>query len=220
MHDTLHTKEKKRLRSILTILEKEYPNYQTLLTFHNAYELLIAVILSAQTTDEQVNRVTPALFAQYPTPDALAHAPQQDVEQCIFTTGFYKNKAKNIIGAAKHVVSRFSGKVPDTMEQLTTLPGVGRKTAGVVLYHIFGKPAIIVDTHFGRLCRRLGLTTHTDPHKVETALQDLLPHKYWSMASMVVNFHGRRVCKSRIPECHRCALYDLCPNHDNAHHIK
>lgn len=205
---------------ILDLLEKEYPNYHTLLTFHNPFELLIAVILSAQTTDDQVNRVTPQLFEKYPTPQTLSTAKQNDVEKLIFTTGFYKNKTKNIIHTAKKLVEKYNSEVPDNMESLTDLPGVGRKTAGVVLFHVYNLPAIIVDTHFGRLCRRLGWTEQKDPTKVEIEIKTLLPESRWGITSMIVNYHGRRVCKSRNPECQRCVLYHLCPNKDNANQIK
>lgn len=218
-NDSMQSKQKKALHD-LERLESEYPNYQTLLYFNNAFELLIAVILSAQTTDEQVNGVTPALFQNYPSPEALSTASISDIERIVFTTGFYKNKTKNIIGTAKALVEKYKSTVPSDMETLTSLPGVGRKTAGVVLFHIFDIPAIIVDTHFGRLCRRLAWTEETDPKKVEDDIAVLLPREKWGIASMVVNYHGRRVCKSRLPECERCVLYGTCPHRDNAKDIK
>lgn len=223
MQETLHTHTNnpiKNTQEIITLLEKEYPHHRTLLSFNNAFELLISVILSAQTTDEQVNRVTPQLFTQYPTPQDLAHANRNEVEKIIFTTGFYKNKTTHIIGAAKKLVEHHNSEIPNSMELLTTLPGVGRKTAGVVLFHIYNIPAIIVDTHFGRLCRRLEWTNHKDPKKVEIAIKTLLPETQWGLASMVVNFHGRNICKSKDPECTHCVLYKLCPNRDNASYIK
>lgn len=204
----------------LSLLEKEYPNYQTLLQYKNPFELLLAVIMSAQTTDEQVNSVTPQLFKKYPDALSLSRAAQSDVEQLIFKTGFYKNKAKNIIATSKVLIEKYNGEVPSTMDELTSLPGVGRKTAGVVLFHIYDLPAIIVDTHFGRLCRRLAWTSENDPTKVEFAIRELLPENKWGIASMVVNFHGRRVCKSRQPLCAQCCLYALCPNRDDASTIK
>lgn len=218
-NDSMPSKQEKALYD-LSRLEQEYPDYQTLLYFNNAFELLIAVILSAQTTDEQVNRVTTTLFQNYPSPEALSTAAQKDIEQIVFTTGFYKNKAKNIIAAAKGLVENYKSIVPSDMDALTSLAGVGRKTAGVVLFHIFNIPAIIVDTHFGRLCRRLGWTDETDPKKVEYAISTLLPKEKWGIASMVVNYHGRRVCKSRLPECERCVVYATCPHRDNAKDIK
>ncbi len=209
-----------QVKKVLALLDAEYPNHTTLLQYSNAFELLIAVILSAQTTDEQVNRVLPHLFAEYPNAESLSHARQSSVETLVHATGFYKNKARNIIACAKKLVNDFNSCVPDTIEALITLPGVGRKTAGVVLYHIYSLPAIIVDTHFGRVCRRLGLTDETDPTKVEFVLRDITAEEQWGMASMVVNFHGRRVCKSRQPECERCVLESLCEHCGNAAHIK
>lgn len=213
-------KKTEHISKIIALLKREYPAHDTLLQYSNAYELLMAVILSAQCADEQVNRVLPSLFSQYPDLTTLAKAAQHDVEQLVRSTGFYKNKASNLIACAKKLLSNFSGNVPNTMEELTTLPGVGRKTAGVVLHHIFGKPAIIVDTHFGRVCRRLGLSNQKDPEKLELAVGSQIPEAQWGLVSMVVNFHGRRVCKSRAPDCEHCAIAALCKNKGRAATIK
>lgn len=207
-------------KKVLALLDREYPDHKTLLLYNNPFELLIAVILSAQTTDEQVNRVLPDLFARYPTATELAQAKQKDVEVVVHATGFYKNKTKNIIACAQKLLSDFKGQVPTSMEELTSLPGVGRKTAGVVLYHVHQLPAIIVDTHFGRVCRRLGFTAEMDPTKLEYIVSEIIPKQDWGLASMVVNFHGRRVCKSRAPECERCVVSSLCQNKGNAAAIK
>lgn len=181
-----------------------------MLSYTNAFELLIAVVLSAQTTDAQVNKITPALFSRYPDSHALAGARQEEVEGLIHSTGFYRSKARNIIGASKVLVEDFGGRVPQTMEELVRIPGVGRKSAGVVLHHIFDKPAIIVDTHFGRVVRRLGLTAHEDPKRVEQDIAAQLDRAYWSEFSMTANLHGRALCHARKPRCSECFLLPWC----------
>src|SRR5258708_21318816 len=171
-----------RAGEVLGRLSREYPNARTALDFRNPYELLVATILSAQCTDKRVNMVTPGLFAKYPNARSLAAARQQDVEEMIKSTGFYHNKTKSLIGMATAVVGRHGGEIPDTMDELTRLPGVGRKTANVILGNAFGKnEGIVVDTHVGRLSRRLGLTKQTDPVKIETALMPLFPRDSWTL---------------------------------------
>ncbi len=193
-------------------LDRLYPEKIGFLEAHaqGPYELLIAVILSAQTTDRQVNLISGELFSAYPGPEELSAADQSDVERIIHSTGFYRAKAKNIIGAARGIVEEFGGNVPRTMEELVTLPGVGRKTAGVVLGSVFGQPAIIVDTHFKRVVKRIGLTEETDPVKVEYAIAGLLDEQYQYRFSMTVNNHGREYCHARKPSCADCPITGIC----------
>ncbi len=204
----------KKAREILKILEKEYPDRKPLLNYKNPFELLIAVILSAQTTDAGVNKVTPELFRLYPGPRELAAASREDVERIIHSTGFYRMKAANIIKTAAALNKRdeqgFSSILPDTMAELTTLPGVGRKTANVILHHIFNRPAIIVDTHFKRVAGRLGFTRYKEPEKIEKQLCRELPGEIQSDFSMVINLHGRHYCFARKPDCSGCPVFDFC----------
>ena len=194
-------------------LEKAYPDAHCALDFSNPYELTVATILSAQCTDKRVNMVTPALFAAYPTPAALAAARQEDVEEIIRSTGFFRNKAKSIIGMATALVERHGGEVPREMDALVRLPGVGRKTANVVLGNAFGRnEGIVVDTHVGRLAGRLGLTRETDPVKVEGALAPLFPRERWTMLAHLLIAHGRAICDAKRPACERCSLADRCPS--------
>ncbi|GAA1271591.1 hypothetical protein GCM10009677_25710 [Sphaerisporangium rubeum] len=202
----------RRARRITRILAETYPDAHCELNFTNAFELLIATVMSAQTTDVRVNMVTPALFAKYPTPDDLAAADPQDVEEIIKSTGFFRAKTKSIIGLSVALRDRFGGEVPRTLEQMVTLPGVGRKTANVVLGNAFGVPGITVDTHFGRLTRRFGWTGETDPVKVEHIVGELVPKKEWTLLSHYLIWHGRRVCHARKPACGVCPLADLCPS--------
>ena len=176
------------------------------------FQLLEATILSAQCTDERVNMVTPGLFAAYPTPEALAAARLSDVEARIRSTGFFRSKAKSLTGMARAVTERFGGEVPSSMEDLTSLPGVGRKTANVVRSVALGLPGLPVDTHVGRLTRRLGLTAQTDPVKVEAEIDALVPAAEWGALSLRLILHGRRVCRARSPRCEECVLVDLCPS--------
>jgi len=201
-----------KARIVTGILNLEYPDRQPLLNFRNPFELLIAVILSAQTTDAGVNKVTPLLFDQYPDPASLAAAEQNDVENIIHSTGFYKVKASNIIKTAALLQERGDSTLPDTMKELTALPGVGRKTANVILYHIFGKPAIIVDTHFKRVSQRLGFTKLTEPEQIEKQLVKAIPREIQSDFSMTLNLHGRKYCFARKPDCPGCPLRELCPS--------
>ncbi len=205
---------RERVREVHRRLKERYPETRTLLQFENGYQLLISVILSAQTTDASVNSVTPELFRRFPDPSSLAEANLAEVEAIIKRTGFFRAKAKNITAAAHGLVERFGGKVPDAMESLLSLPGVGRKTAHVVRGTLFGKPSIIVDTHFSRVTRRLGLTRERDPVKIERSLEPIIPSEIQHGFSMRVNFHGRDCCSSRKPACFRCPIEQLCPYED------
>jgi endonuclease-3 len=192
-------------------LHRLYPDADCALVHSDPLELLVATILSAQCTDERVNTVTPALFRAYPSAAAYAGAAPQELEEAIRPTGFFRNKAKSLIGLGRALTQRHGGRVPEDMDELVKLPGVGRKTANVILGTWFGKPAITVDTHVGRLSRRLGLTAEKDPVKIELALQKLLPQKEWTFVSHALIWHGRRVCKSRKPACDGCGLRAKCP---------
>jgi endonuclease-3 len=202
---------KARTRKILKVLARLYPDAQCALHYRNPLELLIATMLSAQCTDVRVNMVTPALFASYPDAQAFAAAEQKELEKAIQSTGFFRNKARNILACCKALVEQHGGRVPGTLEELVTLAGIGRKTANVILGNAFAVPGITVDTHVGRVSRRLGLTVHHDAVKVEHDLMKLIPKKEWTMFSHRMIFHGRQVCHSRKPLCGQCALADLCP---------
>ncbi len=193
-------------------LAQEYPEAVCELHHRNPYELLVATILSAQCTDARVNQVTPALFARYPTPEDLAVARPEDVEELIRSTGFYQAKTRSLLGMASAVVERFGGEVPTALEDLVTLPGVGRKTGNVVRSVAFGLPGLPVDTHVLRLSKRLGLTEHDDPVKVEQDLNALIPPAERGAFSLRMILHGRRVCFARKPDCGRCVLADVCPS--------
>jgi endonuclease-3 len=204
---------RKRAQVILRRLKKEYPDAHCELDHRNAFELLCATILSAQCTDARVNMVTPVLFARYPTPEALATARPEDVEEIIRSTGFFRNKTKSLIGMANAVVAGHGGTIPDTMDQLRVLPGVGRKTANVILGNAFGKnEGVTVDTHVSRLSQLLGLTRNTDPERIERDLMELFPRPAWTLLSHLLIFHGRRICIARRPKCGECVLVDLCPS--------
>jgi endonuclease III len=194
-------------------LSGAYPDARCALDHRNAYELLAATILSAQCTDKRVNMVTPTLFARYPTPAALAEANPEDVEEIIKSTGFFRNKTKSLIAMAGALVDLHGGEVPPRMEDLVKLPGVGRKTANVVLGNVFGQnEGVVVDTHVGRLSRRLGLTALEDPEKVELELMPLFPRDDWTMLAHLLIEHGRQVCDARTPRCADCVLRDICPS--------
>lgn len=195
----------------LAILERTYPHPETALEFRSDFQLLIAVILSAQTTDARVNMTTPALFGKYPTPQKLALAKQPDVESIIKSTGFFRMKAKNIINCARDLVERFGGKVPRDREQLESLAGVGRKTASVVMAAAFHEAALAVDTHVFRVSHRLGLTLGTTPRQVEDDLTALVPREKWGDATHWLILHGRQICKAPVPQCARCPVNTLCP---------
>ena len=209
--------KKKRARRILAALRKLYPEADCALTRENPLQLLIATILSAQSTDETVNKVTPVLFKRYKSAKAMADAPQADIEKIIHSTGFFRQKAKSIQGACRMIAGQFGGKVPDTMEDLITLPGVARKTANVVLGTAFGKnEGVVVDTHIGRLSVRLGLTWSAkngkDAVKIERDLMQVFPQKEWSFLGHALIWHGRRVCNARKPDCDNCTLAKHCPS--------
>ena len=201
-----------RAKEIASRLEVLYPKAECELTHSNAYELLAATILSAQCTDVRVNMVTPALFAKYPTPLALAEANPTELETIIRSTGFYQSKAKNLIGMGRNVVDRFNGVIPHEMEDLVTLPGVGRKTANVLRSVVFDLPGLAVDTHVGRLSRRLGLTTEEDPVKVERVLNGFIDPPEWGRFGLRLILHGRRVCDAKKPKCDICEFEDICPS--------
>jgi endonuclease-3 len=202
---------KARAERIAKKLASVYPEARISLNFETPWQCLVATILSAQCTDERVNQVTPALFKEIPTIEAMAGADENQVRQLIVTTGFFRQKTKSIQGAARVLIDRFSGKLPARMEDLITIPGVGRKTANVVLGHVFGKPALVVDTHVKRLASRLGLARSTDPEEIERGLQKMLPETEWTPFSMRLILHGRRVCIARRPRCESCQLSDDCP---------
>jgi endonuclease-3 len=202
-----------RAAEIIERLHREYPDSRCSLTHRNAYELLTATILSAQCTDERVNQVTPALFERYPAAEDLAHARPAELESLIRPTGFYRNKAKSLLGMAGAVADRHGGRVPDTMEELVDLPGVGRKTANVVLGNAFDKAVgVVVDTHVTRLAGRLGLTRHRDPIRIEQDLMKRIPREEWTDLAHLFIDHGRAVCKAPTPRCERCVLNDICPS--------
>jgi len=198
---------------VLGILKKHYSNAECALIHKNAYELLVATILSAQCTDVRVNMVTPLLFKKYPTPHALAGAELDDIKKIIRTTGFYNNKAKNIKASAGLIVEKFRGKIPQTMDELTVLPGVARKTANVVLGVWFKKnEGVVVDTHVLRVANRLGLTTTLDQKKTEQELMQKFPREQWERIATYIIHHGRKVCSARKPKCAECPLNEICPS--------
>ncbi len=204
---------KKRIKEIIKILRKEYPRPKTALNYRTPFELLVATILAAQCTDERVNKVTPGLFQKYPTVEAMARARQEELENDIRSTGFFRNKARNIIRLANKLVSEYGGKVPDTMEELVKLPGVARKTANIVLSSAFRKAeGIAVDTHVRRLSERLGLSRQSDPDKIERDLMEIVPRSDWLDFNFLLVDHGRKVCQARKPLCPQCAIKHLCPS--------
>lgn len=203
----------RRARRINRELALVYPDAHCELDFRSPFELLVATVLSAQTTDVRVNMVTPTLFAKYPTPADLAAADRGDVEQIIQSTGFFRAKTQSILGLSQAIVDRFGGQVPGRMVDLVTLPGVGRKTANVVLGNAFGVPGITVDTHFARLARRFGWTTHTEANKIEADVSALIPKREWTILSHRLIWHGRRCCHARRPACGACAIAQLCPSY-------
>lgn len=202
----------RRARRINRELARLYPDARIELNFTSPLELLVAAILSAQTTDRRVNEVTRVLFVRYRTAADYAAADRAELERLIRPTGFFRAKANQLITLGQALCDRFGGKVPDTLDELVTLPGVGRKTANLVLGDAFGKPSLAVDTHFARLARRFGWTTHTDPGKIEQDVGALLPHQEWTAASHRLIWHGRRVCHARAPACGACGIARLCPS--------
>ena len=203
----------RRIGPIVRLLRRHYPQARTALEFGNPLEILVATILAAQSTDERVNTITPGLFRRYPTAEDLARADRSELEGIIRSAGFFRNKAKSIVGAARRIVEVYGGVVPDSMEELVTLPGVARKTANIVLSAGYGKAeGIAVDTHAGRLARRLGLSREEDPVKVERDLMALLPRKDWLDFNVLLVEHGRALCRARKPDCPACFLAGLCPS--------
>lgn len=209
--DSTLAQQRRNARLILKRLTARYPEMATALEYRDPWELLVATVLSAQTTDENVNRVTPVLFAKWPLPEDLAGANPDDVEQIVYSTGFYRQKTRSILALASDVVARFGGDVPRSLEAMITLRGVGRKTASVVLAEAWGDPAIAVDTHVKRVSNRLGLTRHADPVKIEADLKSLFLRNTWAGVSMRLIQFGRDVCDARQPRCWDCPLRDRCP---------
>jgi len=206
-------KKRERAERVYDLLAEEHPDARTALHHENAFQLAVATILSAQCTDERVNSVTPALFERWPTAAAMASARPKDLEKVIRPTGFFRNKTKSLLGMTRAVVQEHGGEIPDSMEALVGLPGIGRKTANVILGNAFGRDeGIVVDTHVRRLSRRLRFTTHDDPEKIEHDLMDLFPRERWTMLSHLLIFHGRRVCVARKPRCEECVVSHLCPS--------
>ena len=205
--------KKERINEIVKILNEEYgTDFKTYLEHNNAWELLVATILSAQCTDARVNMVTKDLFVKYPDVHAFAKAKQSELEKDIYSTGFYKNKAKNIIACANEVIERHGGEVPSDIDELTKLSGVGRKTANVIRGNIFDEPSIVVDTHVKRISNLLGLTREQDPVKIEYALMKCLPKEQWILYNLQIIAHGRKICIARRPKCDECVLAGVCPS--------
>lgn len=208
----MNTENRKQARAIYRILTKTYPEIHCELDFKNPLQLTVAVVLSAQCTDKRVNQITPALFKKYKTAKDYAKAPLAEIEEHIYTLGFHHTKARHLQGLGRKIVEDFGGEVPGTLEELISLPGVGRKTANVVLGHAFGIPGITVDTHFGRLSRRFHWSESMDPVKVEHEVGELIPQKEWTNLSQRMIWHGRRICHSRKPACGACPLAKVCPS--------
>ncbi|MBI4530500.1 MAG: endonuclease III [Candidatus Latescibacteria bacterium] len=211
MRETIEGR-KGRVAKIITILKREFPDARCMLNFTNPLELLVATILSAQCTDEQVNKVTVDLFRKYRTAKDYAEAPLEELEQDIRSTGFYRNKARHLQQCCQQLVLRHNGEVPSSMEKLTRLGGVGRKTANVVLGNVFGIPGVAVDTHVRRIVQRLGVTGHDDPDKIEQDLMEVVPKEEWTLFSHLLAFHGRRICDARRPLCMVCPIGEWCPS--------
>lgn len=209
---TRDSETRKNARAIYRILSKTYPEVRCELDFKNPLQLIVAVVLSAQCTDKRVNAITPALFKKYKKASDYAQAPLKEIEHYIYSAGFYRAKARHLKGLGEKLVEKYGGKVPDSLDELVTLPGVGRKTANVVLGHAFGIPGITVDTHFGRLSRRFGWTTSMDPVKVEFEVGELIPQQEWTNLSQRMIWHGRRICHSRKPACGACPVAKICPS--------
>jgi len=208
---TSQKEKQERCLKIYEILLKVYPDARPLLNYRNAFELLISTILAAQCTDERVNKITPLLFAKYPTSRHMLCASQTELEEIIRPTGFFRHKASNIKRLCFTLAEKYNEKIPETMEELVQLPGVGRKTANVILGHCFGQPAIVVDTHFLRLMHRLALSEKSDPARLEADLKELVPSPIQTKFSDVLNWHGRFRCKARKPDCPHCEIKGLCP---------
>ena len=203
--------KRQRAQKIVDILEKQYPDAKCTLDYTSPHQLMVSAILAAQCTDERVNQVTPELFKKYPSIEAFANADYDELEEMIKSTGFFRNKTKAIIESARQIVADYDGKVPDTIEELTKLSGVGRKTANLLLGCAYGKPAVIVDTHVKRVAKRLGLTDQEDPTKVEFELREVLPPEEWTRFNHLIVAHGRAICKAPTPRCEICPVLALCP---------
>ena len=204
--------EKARILHVIKTLNTVYGDAHIALKSKDPFQLLVSVILSAQCTDVRVNKVTPVLFERFPDVRSMSEAPLEELEELIKSTGFFRNKAKNIKAASKIIIERFNGELPMTMEEMITIPGVGRKTANIILYNAFGVIAgIAVDTHVKRLAKRLGMTSETDPNKIERDLMAIVPKKDWGKITYVLINHGRQVCKARKPLCNKCPVQDACP---------
>ncbi len=210
MRESLSAK-KQRVLDIISVFEQVYDDADCTLEYQNPLELLIATQLAAQCTDARVNLVTPHLFAKYPDVYAFAYADELELQEDIRSTGFFRNKAKNIIGCCQMLIADFDAKVPRTMEELLKLPGVGRKTANLVLGDCFGIPGIVVDTHATRLSNRMGLSTNKDPYKIELDLQKVVPQEHWASFCHQLVYHGRAFCQARSPKCDTCPIHHLCP---------
>jgi len=205
------SKEAARVTKLIARLNKAHPDARLALNFSSPFELLAALILAAQCTDEKVNEVTASLFKKYHTPEDYVRVSAAELEADIRPTGFYRNKTKALQRCCQQLIDSFGGQVPDTLEALTTLHGVGRKTANILLGNAFGRQAIGVDTHVARLSQRLGLTRHTDPDKIEADLLRIVPQRWWTRWCHLLQFHGRQVCVARAPKCPQCVVIDLCP---------
>ncbi len=206
-------RKSERVQGVLELLDKEYGTEKICyLNYEEPWQLLIAVILSAQCTDARVNMVTPALFERYKTPWELGNADVLEVSEYIHSLGFYKNKSANIVGCAHKLVTEFHGEIPDTLEELISLPGVGRKTANVILGNIYDQPSVVVDTHVKRISKKLGFTKETDPQKVEFDLMKVLPKDHWIMYNIQIITLGRTICTARSPKCEMCFLKEYCPS--------
>ncbi|MBP7214073.1 MAG: endonuclease III [Candidatus Kapabacteria bacterium] len=208
-NETLENK-RKRMANIIAILEKEYPNAHTVLKYNTPFELLVATVLSAQCTDDRVNKVTEKLFKKYITIDDYLKVPQEELEQDIYSTGFYKSKASKIRESARILLEQYNGEMPNTMEELTKLPGVGRKTANVLLANLFNTPGIVVDTHVIRLSNRLGFVDTDNPEKIEYELNEIVPKDQWINFTYIIIEHGRKICTARSPKCNVCSISQYC----------
>jgi endonuclease-3 len=206
----MNSSKSRKALDILDRLEDIYPDARIQLDYETPYQLLIATILAAQCTDERVNQVTPRLWEEFPAPSDVADAPAEKLQEIIRPTGFYRRKSESIQKVSRALVERYNGEVPDDLDALTQLPGVGRKTANVVLSNAMGKEAIAVDTHVKRVSRRIGLTNKKDPDKIERDLCNVIPEERWTRATQLIGTHGRRICESRKPRCEECPVSDMC----------
>ena len=206
--------DKERALKIFSLLKKEYPNVKSALNYTNAFELLIATILAAQSTDAGINKITPMLFKKYKSPEDYVNVSSAELEKDIHSSGFFHAKARSIKNSCTILVEKYKGKMPKTFEELNALPGVGRKTASVVVGNAYGIPAVAVDTHVKRLSNLLGFIKSEDPDKIETRLKEILPEKDWVKDSLLLAAHGRKICIARRPKCRDCVLGDLCPGYD------